>query len=91
MKWRLNHLVIAVLLTLLDAVVTIYYGTALWATWSGDLLARGLFVLFAALGATSLANVWVQAVSRLRAGFEETEPLQNPVPISAGIRGQSDV
>jgi hypothetical protein len=43
MTWRPKYRVIAVLLTLLDAVVTLYYGTAVWAAWSGDILACGLW------------------------------------------------
>ena len=67
MKGRLSYLIIAVLLTVLDGAVTAYYGTAIWAAWAGDLSARGLLVFFAALEATSLANVWVQAGSGLHA------------------------
>jgi hypothetical protein len=88
---RLNYLAIAIMLTLLDAVVTVHYGIAIWAAWSGDIPARGLLVLFAASGATSLANVWMQAGSSLRVGSEETEPPRNPVPISVEMKGQSDV
>jgi hypothetical protein len=91
MRWRLNYLAIAVLLTVLDIVVTVYYGTAVWAAWSDDILARGLLLLFAALGATSLANVWVQAGYRLRDRSEETAAPRIPVPISTEIGGQSDV
>lgn len=91
MGWRLTYLAIAVLLTVLDAVVTVYYGTAVWAAWSGDILARGLLVLFAALGATSLANLWVQASCGLRAWAEDTVPRRIRAPISAETRGQSDV
>jgi hypothetical protein len=91
MKWRLNYLAIALLLTMLDAAVIVYSGTALWAAWSGDVLARGMLVLFTGLGATSLANVWVHAVCRVRVGSGDITPRQNPVPISAELRGQSDV
>jgi hypothetical protein len=91
MRWRLNYLAVAVLLTLLDAVVTLYYGTAMWAAWSDDILARGLLILLGAMGATSLANVWVQAGSRLRARSKGAVPSRNRVSISAEIRGQSDV
>jgi prepilin signal peptidase PulO-like enzyme (type II secretory pathway) len=91
MKCRLNYLAIVVLLTLLDAVVTLYYGTAVWAAWSGDMLARGLLVLFAVLGATSLANVWVQAGSSRRVRSECPRPRRGTVPIPTEMRGQSDV
>jgi hypothetical protein len=91
MRWRLTYLAIAVVLTLLDTVVTVYYGTAVWAAWSGDILARGLLVLFAAMAATSLANIWARASFRFRAGSDEAEPPRCPVPISTELRGQSDV
>lgn len=92
MKCRLNYyLAIAVLLTLLDAVVTVYYGPAVWAAWSGDILARGLLVLVAVLGATSLASVWVQAGSSLRVRSECAMPRRGTVPIPTEMRGQSDV
>ena len=91
MRWRLNYLGIAVFLTLLNAVVTLNYGTAIWAVWSGDMLARGLLVLFAALGAISLANVWVQAGSRLRVASEGKRPRRNSMRISAEMRGRGDV
>lgn len=61
-RWRLTYLAIAVLLMLLDTLLTLYYGTAVWAVWSGDILAHGLLLHLAALGATSLANVWVRPV-----------------------------
>ncbi len=63
MRRRQNYLAIAALLTVLDAVVTVYYGTAVWAAWSGDIPACGLLVLLAAIEAPSLANVWAQAGS----------------------------
>ena len=85
MRLRPKWLTIAVVMTLLDTVVTIYYGTAVWVAWSGDILARGLLVLLAAVGATSLANVWVQTGSSMRARAEGIQP------IAAEMRGQSDV
>lgn len=91
MRWRLNYLAIAVALTVLDAVVTVYYGTAVWTAWSGDILARGLLVLFAAIATTSLANIWVRAGYRFRAGSEEAESPRSLVPTSTVLRGQSDV
>ena len=91
MRWRRDYLAIAVLLTVLDAVVTVYYGTAVWDAWSGDILGRGLLILFAALGATSLANVWVRAGSSLRVRSEYATPRRSPVTIPTEMRGQSDV
>lgn len=92
MRWRRNYLAIAVVLTVLDAVVTVYYGIAIWAAWSGDFLVRGLLVLFAAAAATSLANIWARVGWRRRVGSETTEAQRSLVPISTElIRGQSDV
>jgi hypothetical protein len=91
MKGRLNYLAIAVVLTLLDAVVTLYYGTAVWASWSGDILARGLLVLFVAVAATSLANVWPQVGCRQRVGPTAAGSRRSPVSLSTELRGQSDV
>ena len=93
MKRRLSFLIIAVLLTVLDGAVTVYYGTAIWAAWASDLPARGLFVFFVALEATSMANVWVQTGSGLHAFSVSRSaiPRQNAMPIPAGARGRSDV
>lgn len=91
MRWRPKYIVLAILLTVLDAIVTVYYGTAVWAAWSGDILARGLLVLFAAIGATSLANVWVQAASRLRAKSEYAVPQRTTLSMPTEMRGQGDV
>ena len=92
-KRRLSFLIIAVLLTVLDGAVTVYYGAAIWAAWASDLPARGLLVLFAALEAASLANVWVQTGSGLHAFSVSRSaiPRQNAKPIAAGARGRSDV
>lgn len=92
-KRRLSYLIIAVLLTVLDGAVTVYHGTAIWAAWASDLPARGLLVLFAALEATSLANVWVQAGSGLHACSvsQSAIPRRNAMPIAARARGRSDV
>jgi hypothetical protein len=92
-KWRVSYLIIAVLLTVLDGIVTVYYGKAIWIAWSGDLPARGLLVFFAALGTNSLANVWGQGGSGLRVLSESqnARPMRNVMPITAEARGQSDV
>ena len=65
MKKRTGYLVIAVLLTVLDGAIVVCSGWPVWTAWSGDILERGLLVLLAALGATSLANVWAQVVPAL--------------------------
>ena len=93
MKGRLSYLIIAVLPTVLDGVVTVYCDTGIWAAWAGNFPARGLLVFFAALEATSLANVWVQAGPGLHA-FSVSQsaiPRRNAMPIAARERGRSDV
>jgi hypothetical protein len=49
MKGCPGYLVIAVLLTILDAVVAVYYGMATWKAWPGDFRDLGLLVLLASL------------------------------------------
>jgi hypothetical protein len=93
MKKRTGYLVIAVLLTVLDGAVLVCYGWPVWTALSGDIVERGLLVLLAALGATSLANVWAQIVPApndppcgRRADREQTVS-----GIQVEARGQADV
>ena len=92
-KKRTGYLIIAALPTFLDLAVAVCHGWPVWTAWSGDILARGLLVLLAALGATSLANVWAQVVPALneppcgrRADREQTV-----AGIQVDARGQADV
>jgi hypothetical protein len=62
-KGHTGYFIIALLLTLLNAAVTMYSGVAIWKAWPGEIWDSGLLVLLAALGATSLVNVWVQALA----------------------------
>jgi len=59
---RKAYFTIALLLTILDAVVVLRYGGAVWTAWSGVVWIRLRMLLLAALSATSLANVWAQAI-----------------------------
>jgi len=59
---RKTYLAIALLLTVLDAVVVLRYGGEIWTTWSRVVWFRLRMLLLAALSATSLANVWAQAI-----------------------------
>lgn len=59
---RKTYLTIALLLTVLDAVVVLRYGGAIWTAWSGVVWIRLRMLLLAVLSATSLANVWTQAI-----------------------------
>ena len=93
MKGRTRYFTIAMLLTILNVAVTVHYGVAIWKALSGDIWDRGLLVLLAALGATSLANVWVQAVfgSGVSAGGRNEECVRGAAPIPAEARGHGDV
>lgn len=93
MKGRTGYFVIAVLLTILNAAVGAYCDAAIWKAWSGDIWGRGLLVLLAALGTTSLANVWVQAVfvSGASLGSRSIEYERSATPIPAEARGDGDV
>ena len=93
MTKRPRFLIIAVLLTFLDLAVVVCHGWPVWTTWSGDPWNRGILVLLAALGASSLANVWAQVVPApndppcgRRADREHTVS-----GIQVEARGQADV
>ena len=62
MDERWGYLVIAVSLTVSDGFVTVYYGWPVWRVLSGDMWSRGLLFMMVAMGATSLANLWAQAI-----------------------------
>lgn len=93
MKGRTGYFIIALLLTLLNAAVTMYSGVAIWKAWPGDIWDRGLLVLLAALGTTPLVNVWVQApfgsVDLL--GNRTIECGHGATPIPAEVRGSGNV
>ena len=93
MKGRRGYLIIAALLTILDLAVVVCHGWPVWTTWSGDLWSRGLSVLLAALGATSLANVWAQVVpaQNFLSGGRSADLEHTAVPIPVEARGQADV
>ena len=93
MKGRTGYFMLALLLTILNAVVTVHYGVAIWKAWPGDIWDRGLLVLLSSLGATSLVNVWVQAIlgSGVSLGSRTIECGQGATPIPAEMRGHADV
>jgi hypothetical protein len=90
---RTGNFIVAVLLTLLNAAVTVYSGVAIWKAWPGDIWDRGLLVLQASLGTTSLVNVWVQAIlgSGVLLASRTIECGQGATPIPAEARGRADV
>lgn len=93
MKRRTGYFIIAILLTFLNAIVTVYSGVAIWKAWPGDIWGRRLLVLLAALGAASLTNVWVQAVfgSSASLGSRSIECGRSATLIPAEARGDGDV
>ena len=93
MKGRTGYFMIVSLLTLLDAAVTVHSGAAIWKAWPGDIWGRGLLVLLASLGSTSLVNVWVQAIlgSGVSLGSRTIEWGHGATPIPAEMRGRADV
>lgn len=84
---------IAVLLKILTAVVTVYHGGAIWEAGLGCISSDGLLVLFGALEVASLANVWVQALPRIgRLACSGTVRCgQNAAPVLLEARGYEDV
>jgi len=84
---------IAILLTILNAVVTVYYGVAIWMAGSGNIWGCRLLVLLAASGATALANVWIQAVIGSGASLSSRgiERGGSATPIPGEARGHGDV
>lgn len=92
-KRRTGYLTIAVLLTVLDGAVVVCYGWPVWTAWSEEIMGRGLLVLLAALGATSLANVWAQVVpaQNFLSGDRSADLEHTAVPIPVEARGQADV
>jgi hypothetical protein len=90
---RPRFLIIAVLLTFLDLAVVACCDWPDWREWSGDIWERGFLVLLAALGATSLANVWVQVVTRQDVLYEgrSADGKKLSVSIPVQVQGQGDV
>ena len=82
MGGRTRRLAVAVSLTVLDAVVALYYGGAVWRAFAGIIWGRLLLLLLAALGATSLLNLWVRAYYDLQQLFRKRTA---PIPRSATI------
>ena len=93
MKGRTGYFIVAILLTLLNAAVTVYSGVAIWKAWPEDNWDPGRLVLLASLGATSLVNVWVQAIlgSGVSLGSRTIEWGQGATPIPVEMRGRADV
>lgn len=93
MAKRAGFLIIAVLLTVFDAAVVVLHGWPVWTSWSGDIWSRRLLIMLAALGATSLVDVWAQVVPAqdILLGGRSADREQRAVPIPVEVRGQADV
>ena len=93
MEGRAGYFIIALLLTLLYAAVTVYSGVAIWTAWPRDIRDCELFVFLAALGATSLVNVWVEALTGSvdLLGGRTIESGHSAAQIPAGARGSGNV
>ena len=93
MKGRTGYFMIAVLLTIPSAAVTVHSGVAIWKAWPTDIWDCGLLVLLASLGISSLVNVWVQAIlgSGVSFGGRTMEWGRRTTPIPVEVRGHDDV
>ena len=61
-----KNLMIAVLTTIADAAVVVWYGGVIWQALSPIIWSRILILLLATLWALSLARVWARAIYSLR-------------------------
>jgi hypothetical protein len=61
-----KKLTIAVLTTIADAAVVVWYGGVIWRALSPIIWSRILILLLATLWALSLARVWARAINSLR-------------------------
>jgi hypothetical protein len=61
-----KNLTIAVLMTIADAAVVVWYGGVIWQALSPIIWSRILILLLAALWALSLARIWARAIYSLR-------------------------
>jgi len=88
-----GYFMIAVLLTIPSAAVTVHSGVAIWNAWPEDIWDCEFLVLLASLGISSLVNVWVQAIlgSGVSLGGRTMEWGRSTTPIPAEVRGHGDV
>ena len=93
MKGRTGYFMIAVLLTIPSAAVTVHSGVAIWKAWPEDIWDCEFLVLLASLGISSLVNVWVQAIlgSGVSLGGRTMEWGRRTTPIPVEVRGYGDV
>ncbi len=58
MDFKGKNFAIAVTLTVLDFLVAVRYGTAVWQAYAGIIWCRLLLLLFVAVWVTCLADLW---------------------------------
>jgi hypothetical protein len=63
-----KNLAIAVVMTVADAAVVVWYGGVIWQALSPIIWSRVLILRLAALWALSLARIWARAIYGLRRG-----------------------
>ena len=90
---RPRFLIIAIVLTVLDVAMAFSCGWPVWIARSSDVWNRGFAALLAALGATSLANVWAQVVptQNVRSDGQNDNSWRSAAPGPVEARGQADV
>lgn len=90
---RTLYTAIAIFLTVLDLLAIVYLDWPEWRACSGDMWSRTQLLATAAVAATSIGNVWVQAISRFEVEFGTQTAARGlqPFPIPADTRGEGNV
>jgi hypothetical protein len=93
MEVRAKHFIIAVSLTILDALVVVHYGGVIWRAWSGIIWSRMTLLLLAALWTTTLLDLWTRAYYDLRYTVRARGLRLSPglVTTPTELRGERDV
>jgi hypothetical protein len=88
-----KNLTIAVLMTIADAAVVVWYGGVIWQALSPIIWSRILILLLAALWALSLARIWARVIYSLRhaPGSRSFGLTSDAAIISIDLRGEGDV
>jgi hypothetical protein len=88
-----KNLTIAVLTTIVDAAVVVWFGGVIWQALSPIIWSRILILLLAGLWALSLARIWACSIYSLRRGRRSRSfGLTSGTAItSIDLRGEGDV
>jgi hypothetical protein len=88
-----KNLAIAVVMTVADAAVVVWYGGVIWQALSPIIWSRVLILLLAALRALSLARIWARAIYSLRhtTGSRSFDFTSGAAITSIDLRGEGDV